>query len=83
MVYSYPQFRKNTTGTSYYQITSEHHLVEWQKLGGKLLRHEIEARILPEKLLIADILACVNNHYLHADESEWDRFVRSEGKSNS
>jgi hypothetical protein len=63
MTAPFPQFRKNITGTSYYQITSEIHMIEWQKLGSRILRHELNVSILPERLLIADILACSQGHY--------------------
>ena len=69
MEYSYPQFRKNTSGKSYYQITSDRHMVEWQQLGSLLIRHEMNATILPEKLLIADLLACTDGHYESISES--------------
>jgi hypothetical protein len=71
MEYSYPQFRKNTSGKSFYQITSDRHLVEWQQLGSILMRHEMNASILPEKLLIADLLACTDGHYEIISEREF------------
>jgi hypothetical protein len=71
MVYTYPQFRKNTTGRSYYQITSENHLLEWQRLGNTWLKHELHASILPEKLLISDLLTCRDGHYQIISESEY------------
>jgi hypothetical protein len=67
----FPQFRKNITGTSYYQITSEDHLVEWQRLGSRMIRHELNAAILPERLLIADLLNCSEGHYERISSSEF------------
>ena len=72
MTDSFPQFRKNKTGTSYYQITSEHHLIEWQRLGTRMLRHELNASILPERLLIADLLNCSEGHYDRISKSEFN-----------
>lgn len=71
MSFSYPQFRKNTSEKSYYQITSSVAFVEWQRLGTRWIHHEVEATILPEKLLIADLLSCENGHYLVIDEAEF------------
>jgi hypothetical protein len=68
---SFPQFRKNITGTSFYQITSEVHLVEWQRLGSRLIRHEMNATILPERLLIEDLLSCNTGHYERMSEVEF------------
>ena len=72
MVYTYPQFRKNTTGRSYYQITSELHIIEWQRLGTRMLRHEMNATILPERLLISDLLSCSEGHYERISKSEFN-----------
>lgn len=71
MADSFPQFRKNITGTSFYQITSEVHLVEWQRLGSRMIRHEMNASILPERLLIADLLSCNTGHYERMSELEF------------
>lgn len=46
-------------------------MVEWQQLGSQLMRHEMNASILPEKLLISDLLACTNGHYEIISESEF------------
>jgi len=72
MEISYPQFRKNTTGKSYYQITSDRHMIEWQQLGSRMIRHELTASILPEKLLIQDLLSSDNGHYEIISESEFN-----------
>jgi hypothetical protein len=75
MDFTFPQFRKNTSGTSFYQITSASHMVEWQRIGSHLVKHEIEARILPERTLIADLLYCTGGHYEVIDEHEWRRTI--------
>jgi hypothetical protein len=38
-------------------------MIEWQQLGKKFLRHELHASILPERLLITDLLECTLGHY--------------------
>jgi len=38
-------------------------MIEWQQLGKKFLRHELQASILPERLLITDLLECTSGHY--------------------
>jgi hypothetical protein len=72
MEYAYPQFRKNTTGTSYYQITSDQHMIEWQQLGQRRIRHELKVSILPERLLIHDLLECRDGHYVTITEHEFN-----------
>lgn len=77
MDFSYPQYRKNTSGTSFYQITSATHVVELQRLGSKFIKHDIEARILPEKTLIHDLLHCADGHYLIMDEDDWKNTIEN------
>jgi len=38
-------------------------MIEWQQLGLRMIRHELNASILPERLLIADLLDCRDGHY--------------------
>jgi hypothetical protein len=38
-------------------------MIEWQQLGSRMIRHELNASILPERLLIADLLDCRDGHY--------------------
>jgi hypothetical protein len=78
MADSFPQFRKNITGTSYYQISSEHQLIEWQRLGHRLLRHEMNATILPERLLIEDLLNCNEGHYERISKEEFNSATNQE-----
>jgi hypothetical protein len=75
MEYSYPQFRKNTTGKSYYQITSDHHMIEWQQIGSRIIRHELHATILPERLLIADLLVCSQGQYEKITENDFNSAI--------
>lgn len=75
MSISYPQFRKNTSGKSYYQITSPNEFIEWQRVGTKNIQHAVVATILPEKLLIADLLACADHHYIAIDEAEFTQAI--------
>lgn len=46
-------------------------MIEWQQLGSRMLRHEVTASILPEKLLIQDLIACNNGHYVIISEAEF------------
>jgi hypothetical protein len=71
MSFSYPQFRKNIIEKNYYQIISANDVIEWQQLGSRWIRHELHAAILPERVLIADLLACTNAHYIAIDEAEF------------
>jgi hypothetical protein len=75
MTVSFPQFRKNISGTSYYKITAANHMIEWQKMGSHMLRHELNAAILPERLLVEDILSCSQGHYEIVSEIEFHSVI--------
>ena len=60
---------------SYYQITSPNEFIEWQRVGTKNIQHVVVATILPEKLLIADLLACADHHYIAIDEAEFTQAI--------
>lgn len=56
----FPVYLKLSNEKSFYIISSESQLIEYQRLGSKWLRHEVEAKILPERLLIHDLLDANN-----------------------
>lgn len=45
-------------------------MIEWQQLGKTFLRHELHASILPERLLITDLLECTSGHYVVISREE-------------
>jgi hypothetical protein len=63
MIIEYPQFRKLSNEKSYYKIDSATELTEIQRVGEKFLVHQLQAKILPEKLLISDLIACDSSNY--------------------
>lgn len=54
------------------------HMIEWQQLGSRMLRYELEASILPERLLIQDLLECSNGHYDAITEQEFQMAVQGQ-----
>ena len=52
----FPVYLKLSNEKSFYIVDSESHLIEYQRLGNKWLRHEVEAKILPERMLIHDLI---------------------------
>ena len=67
----YPIYRKSLSGKSYYRINSAEHMLELQQVGSRWMRHELLARILPERVLIADITACNNEVYVSITAEEF------------
>lgn len=70
----FPQFRKLSNEKSYYRIDSAQELTEIQRIGDKYMVHRLIARILPEKLLIADLLASDGSNYVRIGAEEFRAF---------
>lgn len=60
---NFPIYRKLINGKSFYRIDAMDRLTELQQLGNRWLKHELHAKILPERLLISDILENENGQY--------------------
>ena len=71
----FPQYRKLSNDKSYYKICSVHQMQEVQVSGSRFSVHELHAKILPERLLITDILNNDNGHFLTISEQEYQEFV--------
>ena len=52
----FPVYLKLSNEKSFYIVDSESHLIEYQRLGNKWLRYEVAAKILPERMLIHDLM---------------------------
>ncbi len=53
----FPIYCESLGGASLYCIESDTLMTEYQRIGSKYLVHRLEVKILPERLLIADMLA--------------------------
>ena len=74
MNFIYPQFRKLLNEKSYYKIDSETHFTELQRTGKMWTQTEIEARILPERNLVRDLLEASGKHYQVISEDDYITF---------
>ena len=75
MEFTFPQYRKYLTGTSYFKIESLEAFEEVQVMGSKRLVHRIEAKIHPDRMRILDML---NNHggaWVEIDAEEYERLL--------
>ena len=66
----FPQYRKYKNGKSFFKIMSMNKFVEIQMIGNQFLKHEIEAKILPDRNYIHDML----NNYTQ----NWDLITAEE-----
>lgn len=66
----FPIYCESFNGASLYCIESDTLMTEYQRIGSKYTVHRIEATILPERVLIADVLANEGNRWprLSADD---------------
>ncbi|MFN0032745.1 MAG: hypothetical protein ACKVOR_11350 [Flavobacteriales bacterium] len=71
-MYAYPQYRKLSNSKSLYKIESADTLIELQLLGSRWVKHKLHARILPERLLISDLLSCSTAGYVYSDVHEFE-----------
>lgn len=74
--YTFPQYRKLSNGLSYYKISSETHLLELQRIGSRWMQYEIMAKILPERILIQDILEKEGKRYEDIEAQEFERLLQ-------
>lgn len=71
MITSYPQYRMLSNGKSYYKIIDSSTMEEIQLMSNRYAIHNLSASILPERLLIQDILNLQDGLYTVVDESEY------------
>lgn len=79
--YDFPQYRKLSNNLSYYKIESLNSLTEIQRIGNRWTQYEVYAKILPERLLIQDILENEGGRYDTIKEEEFCAFLK-ESESN-
>ena len=72
---TFPQFRKLRNGRSFYRIESETEMTEVQRVGTRLVIHRVEAKILPDRLLIQDLLSEASEQYEAISEEEFDGWL--------
>jgi hypothetical protein len=72
--YSYPQYRRLANQLSYYKIDSPSELLEIQRMGQRWTQYHLVAKILPERLLIQDILENEGGRYETIDEKSFADF---------
>lgn len=69
---NFPQYRKYNNNQSYFKIISETEIVELKTFGKFYELHHIKAKILPERIMIADLLNDYKKFALEINESEFE-----------
>ena len=70
----FPQYRKYANGLNYFKIIDKNHLEEIQLIGKKYAVNQLEARILPERNFIMDLLEMSSGYILEISEKEYMEF---------
>jgi hypothetical protein len=71
MPVEYPIYRKSLSEKSFYAVIAEDHCIEIQLVGSRRMRHDIHARILPDRLFIQDLIDCAEGHYVAVSAEEF------------
>ena len=74
MKYDFPQYRKISNEKSFYLIESLVVAHELQRIGDRWTEHTLQAKILPERLHISDMLDGANGVYLTITKEEFEKF---------
>ena len=77
----FPQYRKYKNGQSYFKVTSESTFIEYKLMGHKIDEYSIEAKILPDRNYIHDLLYNYQEHWDKIDESNFIAFIKSHDKA--
>lgn len=67
----FPIYLEIMNGKSIYEITSETEMLETQIIGEKYIQHKMRAKIYPEKVLIADMIANEGQRWLRLSRDEY------------
>ena len=66
----FPQYRKYTNDRHWFRIESDERFTEVYRMGEKYFSRELVAKIYPDRLVIADLLAAQNG-IIHSNEQEF------------
>ncbi|MFY7708054.1 MAG: hypothetical protein ACOVQ5_08200 [Flavobacteriales bacterium] len=72
---TFPQFRRLSNCKNYYKVHSSSEMTEVGTMGGKYWINEVKATILPERVMIADILDAAGDMYDIIEAEAFDSFV--------
>jgi hypothetical protein len=71
----FPQYRRLSNGKSYYEINSQDEMREITVSGKRWTEYVITAKILPERVLIGDLIDLRYAHYELISEKDFYDFL--------
>lgn len=75
MTITFPQYRKYPNNKSYFKVLSSESFEEINAIGKKYFLTKVEAKILPDRNFIADMLEASEN-WVEIDKSEYESVLR-------
>lgn len=76
---AFPAYRRMVGADHWYRIEGPDAFEEIQRVGRRLVRHAVRAAAYPERLRIAELLACADGRFAPIGAEEWDRLVAAIG----
>lgn len=73
---NYPIYRKYKGIDVYFKIVSETEFTEYKKMGSKLLKDQIVAKIFPEKQFIQDMINLYEDRWIEVTEIDVLDFIK-------
>ena len=68
---AFPQYRKYTNDSSFFKIHSREYFEEVKKMPGGMRLYSFQARILPDRHYIMDMLECAHGSWSVISEKEY------------
>lgn len=72
--HNFPLYRKYPNNKSYFKVLSPQIFEEVQVVGKYYRIEQFEAKILPDRNLIGDMIDLTQGHWVEIDKSEFDNF---------
>jgi hypothetical protein len=72
----FPLYRKYINNRSYFKIVDNDHFVELKLTGSMVEKHLFEAKILPDRNFIQDMISLQGGHWEAIGEAEYDAIER-------
>lgn len=69
----YPVYRKYSNNKSYFKVLDENHFEEIQILGSRYLLYSFEAKILPDRNLMHDMIEMSGGGWEEIDAEAYER----------
>lgn len=72
---TFPIYCEINNGASIFIIHSTEELTEFQKLGSRYIKHTLKAKILPERLLISDMIQNEGNRWPRMNKTTFEKYL--------